>query len=385
MEAQIELLIAAATGERRVFGIEALSADPVFEHLAGGVVPSIDTVYRGLRRFDEQAIVDLEALTAEDGLAAVRANCRPVLHLDVDTTVEAVFGDHEVGTTPRVRRRGARTAGAASVVVATARRRLVGPARTGRGAALGPDECSGASRVVSGAGGGPERCWKRPRPERGASGLPAGLAGVGHGLDKTRRRWESCRGNRTRAGARLSWRRCRSRAPAHDVGVVLLTPTKAVRWLRHQLAGLGQHFDDSRVVHNRNRMHPEVATFAWRLDFQAIANQRALPWPQHVCSPDGRVLRGARGARRGSRAVATMAETLSLGAQCRCDFCVDMGAAGWAGAFTLIAAAGFGWIHRVAVFATVPLVVCAGGYDTWRFRRRAKRDGGATVSTRSSR
>ena len=96
MEAQIELLIdAAATGEHRVFGIEALSADPVFEHLAGGVVPSIDTIYRDLRRFDDQAIVDLEALTAEHGLAAVRAKRRPELHLDVDTTVEPVFGDHE--------------------------------------------------------------------------------------------------------------------------------------------------------------------------------------------------------------------------------------------------------------------------------------------------
>jgi hypothetical protein len=96
MEAQIELLIDAATaGEQRVFGIEALSADPVFLHMAGGVVPSIDTVYRDLRRFDAQAIVDLEELTAEQGLAAVRAKRRPLLHLDIDTTVEPLFGDHE--------------------------------------------------------------------------------------------------------------------------------------------------------------------------------------------------------------------------------------------------------------------------------------------------
>jgi len=75
MEAQMRLLIdAAAIGEQRVFGVEALSADPLFLHMAGGVVPSIDTIYRDLRRFDEQAIVDLEALTAEHGLAAVRAN-----------------------------------------------------------------------------------------------------------------------------------------------------------------------------------------------------------------------------------------------------------------------------------------------------------------------
>ena len=105
MEAQIALLIdATAAGEQRVFGIEALSADPIFLHMAGGVVPSIDTIYRDLRRFDDQAIVDLEALTAEHGLAAVRAKRRPLLHLDVDTTVEAVFGDHEgalLGYNPR--------------------------------------------------------------------------------------------------------------------------------------------------------------------------------------------------------------------------------------------------------------------------------------------
>ena len=71
MEAQIELLIdAAAAGEQRVFGIEALSADPIFSYMAGGVVPSIDTIYRDLRRFDEQAIVDLEALMAKHGLVA---------------------------------------------------------------------------------------------------------------------------------------------------------------------------------------------------------------------------------------------------------------------------------------------------------------------------
>jgi hypothetical protein len=96
MEAQLRLLIdAAAAGEQRVFGIEALSADPLFHYLAGKVVPSIDTVYRDLRRFDARAIVDLEAMMAEHGLAAVRAKRRPLLHLDVDTTVEPVFGDHE--------------------------------------------------------------------------------------------------------------------------------------------------------------------------------------------------------------------------------------------------------------------------------------------------
>jgi hypothetical protein len=96
MAAQMRLLMdAAAVGEQRVFGVEALSADSLFVHLAGGVVPSLDTVYRDLRRFDEEAIADLEQMVAEHGLAPVRAKRRPLLHLDVDTTVEPVFGDHE--------------------------------------------------------------------------------------------------------------------------------------------------------------------------------------------------------------------------------------------------------------------------------------------------
>jgi hypothetical protein len=96
MQTQMRLLMdAAAVGEPRVFGVEALSADPLFVHLAGGVVPSLDTVYRDLRRFDDQAITDLEQMMAQHGLAPVRAKRRPLLHLDVDTTVEPVFGDHE--------------------------------------------------------------------------------------------------------------------------------------------------------------------------------------------------------------------------------------------------------------------------------------------------
>ncbi len=70
MEAQMRLLIdAAAVGEHRVFGVEALSADPLFVHLAGGVVPSLDTIYRDLRRFDETALGALEKMMATHGLA----------------------------------------------------------------------------------------------------------------------------------------------------------------------------------------------------------------------------------------------------------------------------------------------------------------------------
>jgi hypothetical protein len=91
-------------------------SDPLFVHVAGGVVPSIDTVYRDLRRFDDEAIADLEALVAEHGLAAVRAKRRPVLHLDIDTTVEPVFGGlAEVALVPMV---------------------LPSPAATGQGLAL---------------------------------------------------------------------------------------------------------------------------------------------------------------------------------------------------------------------------------------------------------
>lgn len=96
MPAQMRLLMdAVAVGEFRVFAVEALSADPLFVYLAGGVVPSLDTVYRDLRRFDEEAIADLEQMVAEHGLAPVRAKQRPLVHLDVDTTVEPVFGEYE--------------------------------------------------------------------------------------------------------------------------------------------------------------------------------------------------------------------------------------------------------------------------------------------------
>jgi Transposase DDE domain group 1 len=105
MEAQMRLLIdAAVAGEHRVFGVEALSADPLFVHLAGGVVPSLDTIYRDLRRFDGPTLVALEEMMAAHGLAPVRAKRRALVNMDVDTTVEPLFGEHEgalVGPNPR--------------------------------------------------------------------------------------------------------------------------------------------------------------------------------------------------------------------------------------------------------------------------------------------
>lgn len=98
MAAQLRLLIDLfLVGEHRVFGLESLAADPVFVHLAGGIIPSLDTVYRDLARFDAEAIGRLEALVAEHGLAEARRRLgrARVAHLDIDTTVEPLFGEHE--------------------------------------------------------------------------------------------------------------------------------------------------------------------------------------------------------------------------------------------------------------------------------------------------
>ncbi len=96
MEAQLRLLLDAnVVGEARVFGLESLAADPLFVRLAGGVVPSLDTVYRDLCRFDDQGVADLEAMMVDQGLASVHVLKTKAVHLDVDTTVECVFGSQE--------------------------------------------------------------------------------------------------------------------------------------------------------------------------------------------------------------------------------------------------------------------------------------------------
>ncbi|HLM40928.1 MAG TPA: IS1380 family transposase [Microvirga sp.] len=84
-------------GEQRIFGLESLSADPLFVVLSGGVVPSLDTVYRDLARFDDASIDALEQMMAQHGLAELRRRRRRLreVHLDIDTTVEPVFGEHE--------------------------------------------------------------------------------------------------------------------------------------------------------------------------------------------------------------------------------------------------------------------------------------------------
>jgi hypothetical protein len=73
MAAQLRLLFdAAAVGENRVFGLESWAADALFVRLAGGVIPSLDTVYRDLARFDEAAIADLRKLLSR-AIAPTRA------------------------------------------------------------------------------------------------------------------------------------------------------------------------------------------------------------------------------------------------------------------------------------------------------------------------
>lgn len=94
MEAQLRLLLDAnVAGEARVFGLESLAADPLFVRLAGGVVPSIDTVYRDLTRFDQYAIQDLEQMMVRFGLP--RQGLPSELHVDVDPTVAAVYGSQQ--------------------------------------------------------------------------------------------------------------------------------------------------------------------------------------------------------------------------------------------------------------------------------------------------
>ena len=101
MHVQMRLLLdAVVSGEARVFGLEKLAADPLFVLLAGGAVPSIDTVYDDLARFGEPELVALEAMMAEHGLAPLRGKRWKRIHLDVDTTVEPLFGRAIEGAVP---------------------------------------------------------------------------------------------------------------------------------------------------------------------------------------------------------------------------------------------------------------------------------------------
>jgi hypothetical protein len=49
-------------------------------------------MYRDMARFDDQAITDLERLMSREGLRMLRGRKFARVHLDVDTTVEPLFG-----------------------------------------------------------------------------------------------------------------------------------------------------------------------------------------------------------------------------------------------------------------------------------------------------
>ncbi len=96
MGAQMRALIDAnVAGERRVLGMEALAADPLFVRLVGGSVPSIDTFYRDLRRCDATTNAKLEEVMVEQGMTGHGIEQHKDLHLDLDTHVNSVFGTHE--------------------------------------------------------------------------------------------------------------------------------------------------------------------------------------------------------------------------------------------------------------------------------------------------
>jgi len=95
--AQMQLFIdAVVAGTPRVFGLEVLAADPVFRHLAGGSVPSIDTVYRDLARFDADALEALEQVVASQAAPIAEARGLAGMQeefIDIDTMVTVVFGE----------------------------------------------------------------------------------------------------------------------------------------------------------------------------------------------------------------------------------------------------------------------------------------------------
>jgi len=96
MHTQMQLLIdASVVGAKRVFDFESLAADPLFVHLAGGAMPSIDVLYDDLRRFTPSALTKLEERVAAQGLKPVQDTRFKTLTVDIDTTVTPLFGEQE--------------------------------------------------------------------------------------------------------------------------------------------------------------------------------------------------------------------------------------------------------------------------------------------------
>lgn len=95
MGAQLRLLIDAfVVGKTRVSGVKKLATDALFAHLAGGVVPSLQTLYEDLDRFDDEARADLEELVATHGMAHLPTLRAPYVHLDVETGAPPLGGEH---------------------------------------------------------------------------------------------------------------------------------------------------------------------------------------------------------------------------------------------------------------------------------------------------
>ena len=100
------LLLALAAGQTRPFGIEVLAGDQGFRKLMNDGIPGLDTVYRDLSRFNDEAATRLGEIVVKFGLDAVAAavGTQKRVHLDIDTTVLSVFGDPQgaaVGYNPK--------------------------------------------------------------------------------------------------------------------------------------------------------------------------------------------------------------------------------------------------------------------------------------------
>ena len=93
----LDLLVVGAT---RPFDLESLAHDPLLVHLAGDRLCSLDTLYRDLRRFDDEARERLAHEVTSQGLAALRGRLLTRLHVDVDTSVCQVHGDGIEGAVP---------------------------------------------------------------------------------------------------------------------------------------------------------------------------------------------------------------------------------------------------------------------------------------------
>ena len=96
MSSQLRLMLDLhVAGEGRPFGIEAMAHDALFAHLAGGHVPSVDILYDDLERFGSAELTALEDLMANTTLARLSKERPKIIHVDIDTTVNVLFGVQE--------------------------------------------------------------------------------------------------------------------------------------------------------------------------------------------------------------------------------------------------------------------------------------------------